>query len=94
MDYFEYCLRILAPLPRPTATKLEAVSMITGVVSLFVQGESAQRRAAAPALLFSAASAEAHPLLIAALTRPEPRGPKPDLFQRTIRSVLGGLLSP
>jgi AcrR family transcriptional regulator len=94
MDYFEHCLRIMAPLACGTATKLEAIAMITGVVSLFARGESsAQGRPVAPARLFGTATPEAHPHLIAALTRPTP-SPSPglDLFERTMRSVLRGLL--
>ncbi len=93
MDYFEHCLRIMAPLTCGTTAKMEAIGMITGVVSLFARGASAaQSRAASPARLFGTAIPEAHPYLIAALTRPTPAAPQPDLFERTIRSLLRGLL--
>jgi AcrR family transcriptional regulator len=91
-DYFEYCLRIMAPLERATDAKMEAIAMITGVVTLFVRGKPAQHRQVAPTSIFAAASVERHPYLLAALTRPGQAAPRPDMFQRTIRSVLRGLL--
>jgi AcrR family transcriptional regulator len=94
MDYFEYCLRVMAPLTCGTATKLEAIAMITGVVSLFARNASAaQEQAAAPSRLFSTATPQAHPHLMAALTQPTTPPPQPNLFERTIRSVLRGLLA-
>ena len=91
-DYFEYCLRIMAPLTCGTATKLEAIAMITGVVSLFARSASAQGQVVSPSRLFSTANPDAHPHLIAALTQPTTSSPRPDLFDRTIHSVLRGLL--
>jgi AcrR family transcriptional regulator len=93
MDYFEYCLRIMAPLRCGTAAKMEAIAMITGVVSLFARSASTEGQAASPARLFGTASPQAHPHLIAALTRPTPPAPQPNLFERTLRSVLRGLLT-
>ena len=90
MNYFEYCLRIMAPLTCRTATKLEAVAMITGAVSLLARS-AAQAHQGSPSL-FGTASPQAHPYLIAALTQPSPASPLPDLSERTIRSVLRGLL--
>jgi AcrR family transcriptional regulator len=93
MDYFEQCLRIMAPLDCATTTKMEAIGMITGVVSLFARDAAAARhQAVSPMRLFGTATPEAHPHLIAALTRPTPAAPRTDLFERTIRSVLRGLL--
>jgi AcrR family transcriptional regulator len=93
MDYFEHCLRIMAPLACGTTTKLEAIAMITGVVSLFARSESAaQGQTASPSHPFGTATPEAHPHLIAALTQPTPPAPQADLFERTIRGLLRGLL--
>ena len=89
MDYFEYCLRIMAPSTCGTATKLEAVAMITGAVSLFARN-AAQPRPGSPSI-FGMASPQTHPYLLAALAEPGPPA-QPDLFERTIRSVLRGLL--
>jgi AcrR family transcriptional regulator len=92
MDYFEYCLRIMAPLRCATATKMEAIAMITGVVFLFAQSQSSAPTRKAP--LFATATAERHPHLIAALTTPgRPQSRQADLFDRTLRSVLPGLLT-
>ena len=90
MNYFEYGLRIMAPLTCGTATKLEAVAMITGAVSLFARS-AAQAHQGSPSL-FGTASPQEHPYLIAALTEPGPPSPLPDLFEQTIRSVLRGWL--
>jgi AcrR family transcriptional regulator len=87
-DYFECCLRILAPVDRGTAAKMEAVAMITGVVSLFARTPTD----AAASNPFGALNPSAHPYLTAALTQAVPTQPQPDLFERTLRSVLRGLL--
>jgi len=88
-DYFECCLRIMAPLAAGTAAKLEAIAMLTGVVSLFARAPAAPAEALSP---FPSASPHAHPYLIAALTESAPTAPPGDLFERTLRSVLRGLL--
>jgi len=87
-DYFECCLRIMAPVDRGTAAKMEAVAMITGVVSLFARTPTA----AAASNPFGALDPRVHPYLAAALTQAVPTEPQPDLFERTLRSVLRGLL--
>ena len=89
--YFEACLHILAPLHCGNARKLEAVAMMTGVVSLFARaaGTGAAQRTSNP---FALASAEAHPYLTAALAEAAPTNAHEDLFERTTRSVLRGLL--
>ena len=89
--YFEACLRILAPLHCGTARKLEAIAMMTGVVSLFARaaGAGAARPTSNP---FALASADVHPHLTAALATAEPANAHEDLFDRTTRSVLRGLL--
>ena len=91
-DYFEDCLRIMAPSASGTAAKMEAIAMITGVVSMFAQAAPAQRPAVDPASIFATATPERHPQLIAALTTPDNVSPRPDMFERTVRSVLRGLL--
>lgn len=102
-DYFERCLLILAPLPNPAGEKLEAVGLLTGVVSLFARtGPSAAgdmtvakdpAGAVGPTTMFAGLDPAAHPLLAAAITTPvEP--PRPDLFDRAVRGVLIGLLVP
>ena len=95
LDYFDRCLAILGPIHTSTATKMEAIAMITGVVSLFVRNEAgAGSRAVSPTQLFAAASPERHPHLVAALSRPGPPPPAgAELFERTLRSLLQGLLA-
>jgi AcrR family transcriptional regulator len=92
-DHVERCLRLMVPVPAGSAAKMEAVALITGVVSLFARPAPHDARALAPADLFAVASPDRHPQLVAALTRPTPPGPRPDLFEHTLRSVLRGLLT-
>lgn len=95
MDYFERCLHILSPLPNPAGQKLEAVGLLTGVVSLFARTGVAPEpdSAANAAAAFAAVDPAAHPLLVGALAAPV-TAPGADLFGRAVRSVLVGLLTP
>ncbi|MGS0684931.1 TetR/AcrR family transcriptional regulator [Nakamurella sp. GG22] len=90
-NYFERCLEILAPLTCAPSTKMEAIAMMTGVVSLFAR--AATDAASSPTNPFSAIDPESHPNLTAALARSDPSPHEVDLFERTIRSVLLGLLT-
>jgi AcrR family transcriptional regulator len=93
-DLFEHHLRTLAPVARTVSAKMEAIAMVTGVVSLFARTRSADpERPPAPTSLFPTADAAAHPRLVTALAQPDPSPPSADLFDRTIRSVLNGLLA-
>jgi AcrR family transcriptional regulator len=89
--FFEACLRILAPLHCGTARKLEAIAMMSGVVSLFARaaGTGGARPTSNP---FALASADVHPYLTAAIGKATPAETQDDLFGRTTRSVLRGLL--
>jgi AcrR family transcriptional regulator len=107
LAYFDRCLAILAGVPASSAAKMEALAMLTGVVSLFARPAPASD----PAALFSALDPQAHPTLAATLREP-PDSPQPaerhppedppydaglshpsaDLFDRVILSVLHGLL--
>lgn len=91
-DYFEDCLRIMAPLPAGNDIKMEAIAMITGVVSLFARVPSAPVRAVDPASVFGSASPDRHPRLVAALSESGRSPARTDMFGRTVRSVLRGLL--
>jgi AcrR family transcriptional regulator len=89
LAWFEHCLHALAPVNRSALSKMEAIGVLNGVIMLFA------RSAAAPAAFnFSAIDPPRHPLLTAALTNAAPGEPTTDLFERTVRAVLGGLLSP
>lgn len=106
VNYFERCLAIMAPLPSAASTKMEAVAVLTGVVSLFstpvpMNPPANDPSAADPTVreqqamqLFALVDPAAHPHLTAAFTNPAaPPGDAPDLFERTVRSVLQGLLT-
>ncbi|MEV4508318.1 TetR/AcrR family transcriptional regulator [Dactylosporangium sp. NPDC049525] len=104
INYFERCLAIMAPLPSAASAKMEAVAVLTGVVSLFstptpmnspVDDPQAMAQKQAVAMqLFALVDPAAHPHLTAAFTNPAPpAGDAPDLFERTVRSVLRGLLT-
>ncbi|GAA1378926.1 TetR/AcrR family transcriptional regulator [Catellatospora chokoriensis] len=88
LRWFEHCLQAMAALDRTTRQKMEAVGVLNGVIMLFA------RSAAAPtALDFGAVDPARHPLLAAVLTGSAPGSPTADLFERTIRALLGGLLA-
>lgn len=91
LRYFDRCLAILAALPASPATKMEALGMLTGVVSLFAR--AAASPPPDPRILFGALDRQAHPHLTAALTAPHQPERQPDLFQRTLTSLFNGLLA-
>ncbi len=95
IDHFEHCLQIMAPLPNPVGEKLEAVGLLTGVVSLFARSPASTDPGGAgnPVAAFAALDPAAHPRLVAALADPA-TPPRPDLFDRAVRSILVGLLTP
>ncbi len=92
LRYFDRCLAIMAGLPASPATKMESLGMLTGVVSLFARAAAGQPPD--PAILFAALDPRAHPNLTAAVAAPDQPERKPDLFQRTLTSLLSGLLRP
>ncbi|MEK8106004.1 hypothetical protein NKG94_14125 [Micromonospora sp. M12] len=61
--------------------------MMTGVVSLF-----ARREASAGAVSFAGVELAAYPHLVAAFRQPTAPAPRADLFERTLRGLLTGLL--
>lgn len=87
MDYFERCLRIMAPVPAGPVAKMETIAMVTGVVSLFA------RRPApiAPSAFVAAASPERHPHVTAAFASAGVTPPRSDPFERTVRALLADL---
>ena len=92
LRYFDGCLAIMVGLPASAATKMEALAMLTGVVSLFARAAASQPPD--PRILFAALDPQAHPHLTTALAAPDQPERQPDLFQRTLTSVLSGLLRP
>ncbi|GAA1875853.1 hypothetical protein GCM10009687_49920 [Asanoa iriomotensis] len=86
LSWFDHCLGAMRTLEAPTATKFEAIAVMTGLVVLFSRTTSSS--AANP---FAALDPARHPHLAAALA--EPSGTQnTDLFDRALRGVLRGLL--
>ncbi|WBB69525.1 helix-turn-helix domain-containing protein [Micromonospora sp. WMMD812] len=88
LAWFDNCLRVLEPIPCAATAKFEAIAMMTGVVSLFARSE-----ATAQPVTFAGLDLTAYPHLVAAFTRPTVPAPGTDLFERTLRSLLTGLLA-
>lgn len=88
LAWFDNCLRVLRPVDCGTAAKFEAIAMMTGVAALFGRSE-----ATAPAVSFAGVDLTAYPNVAAALARPPAPEPSQDLFERTLRSLLSGLLA-
>ncbi|MEV1015288.1 TetR/AcrR family transcriptional regulator [Micromonospora sp. NPDC049801] len=89
LAWFDNCIRILEPVRCAVSAKFEAIAVLTGVVSLFARSEAA---AGSPG--FAGVDLGAYPHLVAALGRVGPPTPPTDLFERTLRSLLTGLLTP
>lgn len=87
LAWFDNCIRVLEPVRCAVPAKFEAIAMMTGVVSLFARSE-----AASGALSFAGADLAAYPHLVAAFSQPAAPAPRTDLFERTLRSLLTGLL--
>jgi AcrR family transcriptional regulator len=88
LAHFDHCLRIMQPLRCGPTAKFEAIAMITGVVSLLARGESTS-----PPLTFDGVDLAGYPHLAAAFAEPAHPVPGQDLFDRTLRSMLTGLLT-
>lgn len=89
LAWFDHFLGVLAPLRCGAVAKFEAIAMVTGVVTLF-----ARSAAAAGSLSFDGVDVTTYPHLAAAFAEPAAAGPRDDLVDRTLRSVLTGLLAP
>ncbi|MCO1596949.1 TetR/AcrR family transcriptional regulator [Micromonospora sp. RHAY321] len=87
LAWFDNCIRILEPVDCAVTVKFEAIAMMTGVVSLFARSE-----AAAGSFSLAGADLAAYPHLVSAFSRPSAPAPRADLFERTLRSLLTGLL--
>ncbi|ABW15129.1 transcriptional regulator, TetR family [Parafrankia sp. EAN1pec] len=88
LAWFDNFLRILEPVRCAPTAKFEAIGMMTGVVSLFVRAE-----AAAGSFSFAGVDLAAYPHLAAAFCQPPATEPPSNLFERTLRSLLTGLLA-
>ena len=88
LAWFDNCLRILQPAHCSVTAKLEAIAMMTGVATLF-----ARSQATTSAISFTGIDVTTHPHLAAAFKEPSAPAPHQDLFERTLRSLLTGLLT-
>ncbi|TNM28704.1 TetR/AcrR family transcriptional regulator [Streptomyces sedi] len=102
LDYLEYAIRAMADVELPGRAKTEAVALVNALVAQFARVEPRDgdggddRRAARAGYLVRAATAGNHPHLAAALADDadvSPRETTEELFERTMRRVIGGLLS-
>ncbi|WP_035856701.1 TetR/AcrR family transcriptional regulator [Cryptosporangium arvum] len=99
--YLEQGLAALSVLDRPAQAKLEAVAMLSGVVSLFARDELSTRsaatadgRAATAKYLAAVVTPERYPHLAALFGGGPGTGPgAEELFERVITALLRGLLN-
>jgi AcrR family transcriptional regulator len=87
LAWFDTCLRILEPVHSTSAAKFEAIAMMTGVVTLVARSE-----AAPSSFSFAGADLAAYPHLLDAFGQPAGPAAQQDLFERTLRALLTGLL--
>ncbi|MER5862920.1 TetR/AcrR family transcriptional regulator C-terminal domain-containing protein [Kitasatospora sp. NPDC002040] len=103
IDYLDHALAVLAHAPGTSQQKLETISLVTGVTTLFARHQATatavgSTSAAQAAHLATVAAEGRHPHLLAALAT---AGPPPSespadqdaLFARLLRRLLSGLLS-
>ena len=104
VDYLEHALAALSGVDVDPRTKLEAIGVLSGLVSLLVRAEIAQGthgrtlpqwQQDQTVYLREVVTAGRHPHLAAALaTRPPEADPVEPLFDRVVARVLTGLLQP
>ncbi|MFJ8691975.1 TetR/AcrR family transcriptional regulator [Streptomyces roseolilacinus] len=103
LDYLEYALRALAPVPLPGRIKMETVALMNALVTQFARTElesshgPAGRQAGQAAYLREAATRRTHPHVAAAMAEgvegDSPQAPQ-EMFERTMYRVLAGLIRP
>ena len=89
LAWIDNCLRVLEPVRCAVTAKFEAIAMMTGVVSLIARSE-----AGSGSMTFAGLDIAAFPHLAAAFSQPAGPTPQADLFERTLRILLTGLLVP
>ena len=87
LAWIDNCLRVLEPVRCAVTAKFEAIAMMTGVVSLIARSE-----AGSGSITFAGLDLAAYPHLAAAFSQPAAPTPQADLFERTLRILLTGLL--
>lgn len=90
LAWLDHCLHVLEPVDCASAVKFEAIAMMTGVTTLFA------RSGATPPSALPPIDRRAYPHLTAAAAHPAASSPapRPDLYDRALRSLLTGLLAP
>lgn len=103
LAFLEYALRAAGPAGLPGPAAMEAVAVMSALISQFARAERQNdlagtgRRAAQAAYLQGAAAQGDHPCLAAALAgqpEPVPAADAEALFRRTMHRVLAALVSP
>lgn len=89
LDHVERCLALMTPVCPNTTRCFEALALMSGVARLFA---ASSRQGQAPPPPIIGVDPTAHPLFSAALARPGPPSNAEELFERTVRSVVQGLL--
>lgn len=89
--YLEQGLAALSGLDRPARVKLEAIAMLSGVVSLFARDEGSTHATTAQ-YLHAVVTPERYPHLAAALAGASSTSDPEDLFERVLGNLLAGLL--
>ena len=87
LAWFDACLRILEPNASPVTAKFEAIALMTGVVTLVARTDEPAKTSP-----FTNLDLTGYPHLASALRQPVGPPPEHDLFERTLRVLLTGLL--
>ncbi len=89
LDHVERCLAIMTPVCPNTTRCFEALALMSGLARLFAASSRQDKALPMPVV---GLDPTAHPLFTAALSRPGPPSNAEELFDRTVRSVVQGLL--
>ena len=87
LAWIDNCLRVLEPVRCAVTAKFEAIAMMTGVVSLIARSE-----AGSGSMTLAGLDIAAFPHLAAAFSQSAGPTAQADLFERTLRILLTGLL--
>ncbi len=90
LAYFDACLGVLTPTHATARVKFEAIAVLTSLAALFAQ--QARSETSGAATIFPLVPLESYPHLAAAVAQPAEEPVAGDLFERTVRGVLTGLL--
>ena len=91
LAWFDACLGVLSTVDAPTTTKFEVIGLLTGLAGLFAQ--QTLRVRSEGATTFPAVDLTRFPHLARTFAHPG-TPPTDDLFPRTVRTLLIGMLAP